>query len=71
MGTHFIHQELIGSREVGVIYYVVKGILHPKMKIRSSFMHPQVVANMNEFLSSAEDILKNDWNIGTIDFHSI
>jgi len=24
----------------------VKGILHPKMKILSSFTHPQVVANM-------------------------
>jgi len=29
---------------------VVKGILHPKMKILSSFTHPQVVANLYEFL---------------------
>jgi len=32
----------------------LKGILHPKMKILSSFTHPQVVANLFEFLSSAE-----------------
>jgi len=31
-----------------------KGILHPKMKILSSFTRPQVVANPYEFLSSAE-----------------
>jgi len=41
------------------------------MKTLSSFTHPQVVANLYEFLSSAEDILKNDWYFGTIDFHSI
>jgi len=32
----------------------VKGIVHPKMKIPSSFTHPQVVPNLNKFLSSAE-----------------
>jgi len=31
-----------------------KGILHPKIKILSSFTYPQVVANLYEFLSSAE-----------------
>jgi len=31
-----------------------KGILHPKMKILSTFIYPQVVANLYEFLSSAE-----------------
>jgi len=31
-----------------------KGTLHPEMKILSSFTHPQVVANLNEFFSSAE-----------------
>jgi len=44
---------------------VVKGILHPKNVILSSFTHPQVVANLYEFLSSAEntkeDIFKNDF----------
>jgi len=46
----------------------LKGILHPKIKILISFTHPQV-----EFLqlNTKEDILKNDWNFGTIDFHSI
>jgi len=52
-----------------------KGILHSKMKILSSIINPQVVANL--FLSyflllnTKEDILKNDWNFGTIDFHSL
>jgi len=32
----------------------VKGILHSKMKIVSSFIHLQVVANLYKFLSSAE-----------------
>jgi len=40
----------------------IKGILHPT----SSFTHPQVFANLYE-----KDILKNDCNFGTIDFHSI
>ncbi len=33
---------------------VVKGIFHPKMKILSSFIHPQVVPNLYECLCSAE-----------------
>ncbi len=33
---------------------LVKGIVHPKMKIRSSFTHPQVVPNLYECLCSAE-----------------
>jgi len=32
----------------------LKGTLHQKMKILSSFTQPQVVANLYEFLSSAE-----------------
>jgi len=32
----------------------LKGILHPKMKILPSFTHPQVVAILYEFRSSAE-----------------
>jgi len=28
--------------------------LHPKIKILSSFTHPQVVANLDEFISAAE-----------------
>ncbi len=31
-----------------------KGIVHPKMKILSSFTHPQVVPNLYECLCSAE-----------------
>ncbi len=32
----------------------LKRIVHPKMKILSSFTHPQVVPNLYEYLSSAE-----------------
>ncbi len=32
----------------------IKGIVHPKMKILSSFTHPQVVPNLYECLCSAE-----------------
>ncbi len=31
-----------------------RGIVHPRMKILSSFTHPQVVPNLYEFLCSAE-----------------
>ncbi len=33
---------------------VLKGIVHPKMKILSSFTHPQVVPNLYECVCSAE-----------------
>ncbi len=32
----------------------IKGIVHPKMKIVSSFTHPQEVPNLYEFLCSEE-----------------
>ncbi len=35
----------------------LKGIVHPKMTILSSFTRPQVVPNLNECVCSAEDIL--------------
>jgi len=34
--------------------FAVKGIVHFKMKMLSSFTHPHVVSNLYEFLSSAE-----------------
>ncbi len=34
--------------------FLLKGIVHPKMKILSSFTHPQVVPNLYECLCSAE-----------------
>ncbi len=34
--------------------WMLKGIVHPKMKILSSFTHPQVVPNLYECLCSAE-----------------
>jgi len=36
------------------LHLCLKGIVHPKMKIMSSFTRPQVVPNLCEFLSSAE-----------------
>jgi len=46
----------------------------PKMKILSSFTHPQVVANLHEFLSSAEQKGRYfeerlEQLFGTVDFH--
>jgi len=41
------------------------------MKILSSFTHPQVVADLYEFLSSAERKGRKFGTLGTIDFHSI
>jgi len=45
------------------------------MKIQTSVTLPLVVANLCEpvflLLNTKEDILKNDWIVGTIDFHSI
>ncbi len=51
----------------------LKGTVHPKMKILSSFTHPQVFPNRNVFvlLNTKEDILKKVCTSGgTIDFHS-
>ncbi len=44
-------------------FMLVKGIVHPKMKILSSFTHPQVVPNLYEFVlpNTKEDILKKVW----------
>ncbi len=36
------------------LYSSLKGIVHPKMKILSSFTHPHVVPNLYECLCSAE-----------------
>ncbi len=33
---------------------LLKGIVHPKVKILSSFTHPHVVPNLYEYLCSAE-----------------
>ncbi len=49
--THCWSQSLIDSL---CLVCIVKGIVHPKMKILSSFTHPQVVPNLYECLCSAE-----------------
>ncbi len=36
------------------MHRLFKGIVHPKMKILSSFTHPQVVPNLYECVCSAE-----------------
>jgi len=41
-------------RFILMLHSTFKGILPPKMKILSLFTDPQVVANLYEFLSSAE-----------------
>ncbi len=53
----------------------IKGIVHPKINILSSFTHPHVVPNLYELLSYVEH---NFWRILVIkhlmvptDFHSI
>jgi len=33
---------------------ILKGLVHPKMKILSVFTHPHVVPNLNVFICSAE-----------------
>ncbi len=51
---------------------ILKGTVHPKMKILSSFTHPQVVPNLYEFLCSAEHkgrYFEERLFWGTIDFH--
>ncbi len=49
----------------------LKGIVHPKMKILSSFTPPQVVPNLYECLCSAEHKGRYSEECGTIDLHSI
>ncbi len=35
-------------------FITFKGIVHPKMKMLSSFTHPHVISNLYEFLSYVE-----------------
>ncbi len=51
------------------VYLTLKGIVHPKMKILSSFTHP-VFPNLYEWfvlLNTKEDILKNEGNRAVLD----
>jgi len=50
----FAFGKTTGGACVKINHHPVKGILHPNMKIMSSFPHPQVVANQYDFLSSDE-----------------
>ncbi len=50
----------------------VKGIVHPKIKILSSFTHPQVVLHLYEcffLLNTKEDILKKVCNQAVLGHH--
>ncbi len=58
MHLHYISSD-VDSRSVyfysEALEHLLKGIVHPKkMKILSSFTHPQVVPNLYECLCSAE-----------------
>ncbi len=72
----FLFQRNINGRE-NKDHNSLKGIVHPKMKIVSSFTHPQVGPNLYECLCSAEHKgryseeygIQKFW--GTIDFHCI
>ncbi len=44
----------VPSKEKSISITLKRGIVHPKMKILSSFTHPQVVPNLYECLCSAE-----------------
>ncbi len=49
--------DTLKAREILTVKQVLlklKWIVHPKMKILSSFTHPQVVPNLYEFLCSAK-----------------
>ncbi len=43
------------------MFFSFKEVVHPKIKLLLSFIHPQVFENMNFFqlLNTKEDILKN------------
>jgi len=41
---------------------IIKGIVHPKISILSSFTHPQFVPNIKLILNTKEEILKNGGN---------
>ncbi len=55
-----LKQKLVPKMLLGLTHFmahfesVIKGIVHPKMKILSSFTHPQVVPNLYECVCSAE-----------------
>ncbi len=61
-------QKTLSSREkinTKTLTISIKGTVHPKMKILSSFTHPQVVPNLYEFFllpNTKEDILKKVCN---------
>ncbi len=80
MGQKFIWDAYNASQEYFRFfkYLSLKGIVHPKMTILSSFTHPQVVPNLYECLCSAEhkgryseECGETEQFWGTIDFHSI
>ncbi len=78
LGTFQLHYCLCkGEKAVGFHQKYLKGIVHLKMKILSSFTHPQVVPNLYECLLcwTQRKIFWRMWKTeqfwGTIDFHSI
>ncbi len=54
MGLYYFMPPWSVYRQIVMFIQVIKGIVHPKIKILSSFTHPQVVPNLYECLCSAE-----------------
>ncbi len=54
MGSWHINVSYGAINNLFSCYLFVKAIVHPKMKIISSFTHPQVFSNLYECLCSAE-----------------
>ncbi len=73
--SQYVRKTSLLTEHKGQSYTVspfVKGIVHPKMKILSSFTHPQVVPNLYEFLvlpNTKEDILKKVCNQAVLGHH--
>jgi len=54
----FKHSQTEGAHGLCKMLSSLKGVVHPKMKILSSFTHPCVIPNLSS-VEQKEDILKN------------
>ncbi len=49
-----LHYPWFCKKSPPIILFLIKGTVHPKMKILSSFTHPHVIPNLYKFLSYVE-----------------
>ncbi len=49
-----LHYPWFCKKSPPIILFLIKGTVHPKMKILSSFTHPRVIPNLYKFLSYVE-----------------